>query len=411
MSDVLVLGAGMVGVATALALQARGREVILIDRRLPGRETSYGNAGIIQAEAMEPYAMPRSFSELMAIALRRGNDVNWHLAALPSHLIPLLKYFFNSAPSRHRDISHIYGRIISRALADHKPLIVAAGAEHLIRRDGYYQAFRDPVTLARAAAEAERLSRDYGVASQIHDGSSLAQSEPNLLLKLAGAIHWTKAWSCADPGGLVASYVELFKSRGGTVMMGDAMTLERRGTCWSVKVIDGPKRAEARGAVIALGPWSSTLSRRFGLKVAMFRKRGYHGHFHTKLGPDLPFMDVANGAVLAPMRAGLRITTGAEITLQAAAPTPLQLERATIAARELFAIGSLVENKVWVGDRPCMPDMLPVVGKIPHKTDLWANFGHGHQGFTLGPTTADMLADEMTGSGQQLVGLAPSSRV
>ena len=411
MNSVLVLGAGMVGVTTALALQARGCQVVLIDRTEPGRETSYGNAGIIQAEAVEPYAMPRSLPELVAIALRRGNNVNWHLTALPSHFIPLFKYFRNSAPSRHQEISRIYAGLISRALADHEALIVVAGVESLVRRGGFYQAFRDPTALAHATAEAERVSREYGVASRILDGVALKQSEPNLLQTLAGAVHWTGAWSCTDPGSLVAGYADLFKSRGGSVMIGDAMTLELRGTSWSVKVASGSGRAEASQAVIALGPWSNMLIRRFGMRGAMFRKRGYHQHFHTNMGPALPFMDVSNGAVLAPMRAGLRITSGAEIALHGAAQTPVQLERAVVAARQLFAIGAPRENMPWVGDRPCMPDMLPVVGKVPRHSNLWVNFGHGHQGFTLGPTTAALLADEITGLGTGMAALAPISRV
>jgi D-amino-acid dehydrogenase len=97
------------------------------------------------------------------------------------------------------------------------------------------------------------------------------------------------------------------------------------------------------------------------------------------------------------MARGLRITTGAELTGRPAASTPVQLGRAEAAARELLALGEPVEPRPWIGTRPCMPDMLPVIGQAPGHPGLWLHFGHGHQGFTLGPATGRLLAEMMTG--------------
>ncbi|RUX48709.1 FAD-dependent oxidoreductase, partial [Mesorhizobium sp. M7A.F.Ca.US.014.04.1.1] len=112
MSEFAILGAGIVGVTTALALQEGGHEVIIIDRRQPGREASYGNAGIVQLEVMEPYAFPRAALDVLRLALGLGNDVRYQLAALPSAALPLALYYLNSAPIRYRTISHIYRQLI-----------------------------------------------------------------------------------------------------------------------------------------------------------------------------------------------------------------------------------------------------------------------------------------------------------
>ena len=101
MPSAIVLGGGMVGVASALHLQRRGWSVVLVDRNEPGRETSYGNTGIIQGEAVRPYPMPRDLASLVKIATGRTNDVRYRLLSLPSHLRPLLQYWRNSAPARH----------------------------------------------------------------------------------------------------------------------------------------------------------------------------------------------------------------------------------------------------------------------------------------------------------------------
>ncbi|SKA31981.1 NAD(P)/FAD-dependent oxidoreductase [Consotaella salsifontis] len=395
MSEAIVLGAGMVGVASALALQARGHQVVLVDRREPGRETSYGNAGIIQAEAMEPYAMPLGLGDLFAIAARRTNNVHWHLAALPGMARPLLAYLAHSFPARHRAASVIYSQLIRRATSDHAPLIEASGAGDLVSRDGFRQAYRSARRMDEAVKEAEHLRREYGVGVRVLTSDMLSAEEPALRKRLEGALHWTEAWSSSDPGGLVAAYADLFARRGGTLATGDAMSLARHGAAWRVMGDAGP--IEAENVVVALGPWSPQLLARFGYPVPMLRKRGYHRHYRQTTPLRQPLMDTETGAVCSPMRIGLRIATGAELAAFDAAPTPRQLAFAERRVAELFDLGEPVEAEPWLGNRPCMPDMLPVVGRAPRDAGLWFHFGHGHQGFTLGPTTANLLAAQVDG--------------
>ena len=226
MSSIFVLGAGMVGVSTALALQADGHEVVLVDRGDAGRETSYGNAGIIQAEAVEPFAMPRDLISLARIALRRSNDVNYHLAALPGQARALWAYFQASRPDRHRAIAADYAPMIRRSTADHQVLIEASGAEHLIRRNGFYQVYRSAAQLDAAARDAARINETYGVGVETLDAAQLQRREPALRPGLAGALRWTDPWTCRDPGGLVAAYALLFQKRGGRFENGDAATLK-----------------------------------------------------------------------------------------------------------------------------------------------------------------------------------------
>lgn len=401
MTDVLVLGAGMAGVAAALALQARGRDVALIDRAEPGRETSFGNAGIIQSEAVEPYALPRDPRTLLRMALRLDNALDYRLPALPGHAGPLWSYFRNSSPARHRAASAIYRRLVEQATPSHAPLIEAARADHLIRRDGFLQMRRRPRDLEADAREAARLARDFGVAHRLLDGPALAKAETALRRPLAGAVHWTDPWTCTDPGALVSAYARLFAERGGALLRGDAFTLARSGGRWSVRASDGP--VSAKDAVVALGPWSPALLAPLGLRAPMVRKRGYHLHRRIAAPPRRPVVDGDMGAVYAPMQAGLRILTGAELSGPEASPTPRQLRRAEAAAGDLFDLGGPVENAPWLGTRPCLPDMLPFAGPAPGQQGLWLHFGHGHQGFTLSPATAELLARAMEGEWDPLL--------
>jgi D-amino-acid dehydrogenase len=326
----------------------------------------------------------------------RANDVNYSIASLPRHIGPLLRYWWHSAPERHRRISQSYARIIAQASGEHGVLIREAGADNLVQRRGYHSFHRTQAALDRAALVAETLLAEHGVQSQIIGPAQLAAVEPGLIQTGAGAIHWRDTWTVSDPGGLVAAYADLFLRLGGGFVSGDASTLAPAASGgWTIASDDG--RIEADSAVVALGPWSPDLLRKFGYRFPMLRKRGYHRHFKGGGKLDLPLQDSAFGFALAPMSNGLRLTTGAELRGPSKSAHPIQLERAEQAARKLVDLGTAVEAEPWSGVRPCMPDMLPVVGPAANHKGLWMNFGHGHQGFTLGPATGRMLAELMGG--------------
>ena len=395
MKSAIVLGAGMVGVATALQLQRRGLSVALVDRRQPGEETSYGNAGIIQSEALRPYPMPRDLRSLLAIATGQTNDVHYRLASLPQHLGPLLRYWWHSSPVRHDKIAAAYAEIIAQATCEHEVLIAESGGGNLVRRDGFRVLHRKQSDLDAEVADAEALRAAYDVSFKVLTARELADAEPGLIETGVGGLHWQQPWTVSEPGALVTAYANLFTRLGGKLLRGDATTLVESAAGWSVMTDDG--RIEAEAVVVALGPWSPALLSRFGYRFPMVQKRGYHRHYAGGSPLDLPLRDAAFGYVMAPMTMGVRITTGAELAAPDAAATQVQLARAESAARRLIDLGAPVEEKPWFGTRPCMPDMKPVLGPAARHRGLWMNFGHGHQGFTLGPVTARMIADMMSG--------------
>ncbi|MEJ2479711.1 MAG: FAD-dependent oxidoreductase [Acidihalobacter sp.] len=410
MAEIVVLGAGMVGIGAALALQQRGHAVTVLERGEPGHETSYGNAGLIQKEAAEPYAIPRDLPTLLSYATGRSNDVVYRLGDVLKSASPLWTYFRSSATHRHRAIAQTYSKLIAHSTDDHSPLVEAAGADDLIRRTGYYQLYRDPRKFDEAVGEAERVSRTYGVELRVFDGAALMAEEPVLRRQVPGAVHWPETWSTNDPGALVGAYTRLFVSRGGRIVKGDAQSLRQEGNVWRLQSEEGP--LQASDVVVALGPWSPDLLARFGYRVPMVWKRGYHRHFSMAETLNRPVMDVANGVVLSPMTHGLRIATGAELVDRSAPINLRQVERGLAGARELMDVGEPANGDVWFGHRPCMPDMLPVVGEAPNHPGLWFDFGHGHQGLTLGPTTGRILADLFEGRVEGIgAALAPEKRI
>jgi D-amino-acid dehydrogenase len=235
----------------------------------------------------------------------------------------------------------------------------------------------------------------FGVRSQAENTAQLALAEPALQKPLAGAVHWLDPWAVNDPGALVQRYADLFVARGGRLLVGDAASLQAQGAAWSVRTTEGTVHAQQ--AVLALGPWSDGLIRTLGYRFPLFIKRGYHQHYTSSAQLRRPILDVERGYVLAPMQRGLRLTTGAEFAPIDAPPTPVQLAKAEILARELIDLGQPLPEPPWLGARPCVADMLPVMGPAPRHPGLWFNFGHAHQGFTMGPVAGRLLAEMVSG--------------
>jgi D-amino-acid dehydrogenase len=396
-ADVIVLGAGMAGVGAALALQARGRDVVLVDRcGEAGRETSYGNAGLIERASVELYVFPRDIGTIARTILGLSPQARIDWSALPQTLPWIAKYFLASAPAKAAAHARAALPLIERCLAEHEALAEAAGATGLLRRAGWIKAFRSERTLAAGAREA-RVIRDYGLTFDALDARALAQIEPHVS-GFAGAIVYRDPVSCVDPGGLVAAYAALFARRGGRLFAGEARSLAETPQGWRVSCDEGP--IEAREAVVALGPWSDDVFRPLGYDIPLGVKRGYHMHYAPGCENALvhPLLDADGGFLLAPMKQGIRLTTGAEFARRDAPPSPVQLDLVEPMARKTVPLGKRLDPTPWMGSRPCLPDLLPVIGRAPRHAGLWFDFGHQHHGFTLGPITGRLLAEMMTGA-------------
>ena len=396
-TDAIVLGAGIVGTSAALHLAKRGLAVTLVDRRGPGEETSYGNAGVIEGNTLFPHAFPSGFGELLRIALKRAPEANYHLSFLPKVAPWLLAYRFNTRAEGSLAFAEAMRPLFSRAVSEHEVLMAEAGAARYLRKDGWLKLYRSDEAFAATARERE-LAVALGLTQRALSVEETRALEPSLMPVFRHAVHWPDAASVSNPLAVTKAYAARFAALGGVIVNGDALKLHRSGQYWRVETDEGP--IDAKDVVVALGPWAPDLLRRLGIDLPLMFKRGYHRHFSPRgnAGLTRPVVDTANGYCLAPMEQGIRLTTGAEFADRDAKPTPEQFDRLLPAARELFPLGEQLEVQPWMGSRPCFADSRPVIGRAPGQPGLWLDYGHAHWGLTLGPVSGRLVAEMMTGA-------------
>ena len=394
-ADVIVLGAGIVGVSTAIAARQRGLSVVLVDRREPGSETSYGNAGILSSGSILPLNKPSLWSALPAYMTNRHAALRWDPAWAIRNLDWLARFLANATTSRVRPRATALHGLIGASLQLHRDWIVKADAAQRIRETGWLKAWRSDAI--GAAKEEQAFLAEYGIASQLLDRQAISALEPGIMpVYKVGLLH-TQTASVDSPGAVVKAYARMFAGSGGEILQSEIRAVVPGGESWRVMLAGSG--ISARHVVVALGPWSADLLRPLGYRVPLAFERGYHREFKPNPARSLqrPIHDAEGSFLMTPMEQGIRVTTGVELTARDAPSSFAQLDQVVPVARGVVEFGEAV-GEAWRGARPTLPDSLPVIGPAPRHSGLWLAFGNQHIGFTTGPATGAAIAAMIAGA-------------
>jgi D-amino-acid dehydrogenase len=392
---VIVLGAGMVGVSSALSLQARGYAVTVIDRKPPGRETSFGNSGVFSRSSVFPINGPGIWRQLPTYLTNRHPAVRWRKSLLrnPAWLLRFLAEA-NAASAIRR--SRALDNLIRPSMDLNRRRIVDAGLTAHLRETGWLKVWRDPPP-GVAEAEARALGR-FDIRTEVLDPPTIARLEPHAADVFRAGLHIVDSASVDDPGAIVDGFAQMFVRGGGTILHSECRALYATTTGWRVET--GIGSHDADNVVVALGPWSADILRPLGYRIPLGFERGYHVHLANPegAGPRRAIYDVDGGYVVSPMAAGARVTSGVELAARDALPDTSQIDAAAHLARATFGLGKQVEPQPWLGSRPTMPDCLPMIGPLPRHHGLYAAFGHQHIGFSTGAATGEIIAAQIAGT-------------
>ena len=395
--EVIVIGAGIVGTSIAWHLQKNDSQVLLIDKKPPGEETSYGNAGIITREAVNTKPFPRSFTEISRILPNRSTDIRYRWSAIYRLQRPLLQYWINSSPKKVQEIDEEWATLIQHCTDEHDSMIKASGADELVSKIGWIELHRKSNSFEKSINKALKAA-DKGVEYQVLSLAELQQLEPNVnFTDYVGGIHWQNSWQIKNPSSLVKAYARNFEAMAGQINQLTVKSIIQTEEGWQVVTDSGINSCQ--NLVIAAGPWSADLIKPLGYDIPLFPMRGYHQHFKftDKNSFSHSLFDVEKGFVMGAMNQGIRITTGAEMAMSDDPKNFNQLESVLTYARKVLPLEVAVESEAWCGIRPCLPDMKPVIGPASKHDNLWFAFGHAHQGMTLGPVTGRLIEEMING--------------
>ncbi|NIY77059.1 FAD-dependent oxidoreductase [Thalassospira sp. HF15] len=394
----VVVGAGIVGVNVAVALQDKGYEVTILDRGEPGMGASFGNAGGIAVSKCAPIAMPGTLLSVPGWLMDPLGPLSVRWSYLPKMLPWLLRFVAASSKSRVEQIATEVAVLLNRAWEDYDPVIANAGlSDAVAKKEGAIAVYRSDAS--RRAAEYEiDLNRRNGIKIRDLTKDEILDLEPGIAPIFSCGIMDEDWGRVLDPYKFVTGIYQNFLDRGGKFETADVTDFVYR---------DGKPRAAMTSTgdqitfdvvVVACGAWSKTLAKRLGSPVPLDTERGYNTtvpYHDAELSRMLICAD--DGFVLTPMEDGIRVGGAVELGGLIAAPNYDRAKALFAKGKEILPKLNAEGGKEWMGFRPSMPDSKPVISKSPRYGNTFFAFGHGHLGLTMGATTGRLISDLVAG--------------
>jgi D-amino-acid dehydrogenase len=388
--DVVVVGAGAIGAATAYELARAGAQVTILDRSGVAAGCSYGNAGLISPSHTEALANPTAVRDGFAWLGRR--DSPFHLRPRLALLPWLARFGAASLPRRSAAATATLRALVAASLDAHEAL-ARDGLPTSFARRGILSVYESEPAFAdgrRAAGDrAHVLTRDAAV-----------ELEPALAPAIAGAILHPDEGHC-EPAAFTAALVDGARELGAELRTGvEVVGIQRsNGRIAELQTTAGPLRAGT--VVLAAGAWTKELAAQAGISIPLEGGKGYHlemptGAAREPRGPV--FLEEAR-VTATPLDGRLRLTGILELTGLDLRIDPVRLEAIGRAARRLLGLAPDARPAhVWRGLRPCAPAGLPIVGRADRVENLVFATGHAMLGIALAPITGEIVADIVTGA-------------
>lgn len=394
---VVVIGAGIVGVSSAIWLRRAGLDVTIVDRAAPGTGTSHGNAGVLAACAMVPVTTPGLVRKAPGMLMDRNFPLFLRWSYLPRMLPWLARYVSNANDADTRRIAQDLTPIVGDSVEQHKSLCTDLGLGDWVTDSDYCFAYRSRADFDKDSYVWD-LRAQNGFTPELLEGSAVYEYEPNLGADVDCLAVMKNHGFIRSPGGYVQALAKAFESMGGTITTAEVkdITLEA-GAVKAVQTTQGTISCDE--LVLATGVWSKPLMAKLGLHVPLEAERGYHIVFKDATGgPQRPTMIASGKFVATPMEQGLRCAGIVEFGGLEAGPSkaPLALLRRQV--REAFPNLQATEEIEWLGHRPAPSDSLPLIGQIG-TSRVYTAFGHHHIGLTGGPKTGRLIAGLIAGQG------------
>jgi glycine/D-amino acid oxidase-like deaminating enzyme len=388
----IIIGAGVIGAATALALQNDGHDVTLIDRCAPCSGASFGNAGAIVNGSCAPTAMPGIVFDALRLMTQPDSPLSIRPAYLHKILPWLFRFILQSRTSAVNDNARNLHALSQHAVASWKNLVEKTELASVFRSTGWMKVYESKRSFADTQPARDLLDK-LGTSYEVLDASQIHDLEPNLAPIFTHGFYQKDSLSISNPERLVKGMVDLFAARGGTYRQFavDHISLQSN----DIQLKDHNECLSADKVVLATGSWSRNLASQLGDSIPLETERGYHLMLpeSTQTLLSRPVLNGEKSFVLSPMETGLRMTAQSELAGLDIAADYRNIRKLLPHVKRMLPAMELREESAWMGFRPSLPDSLPVLGFSGKSKNIVYAFGHQHLGMTLAAISARIVAD------------------
>ncbi len=404
---IAVIGAGIIGITLARALQKKGYQVKLFDPEDPAMGASFGNAGYIATSEIFPLSHG---ANLMAAP----DMLMDHMAPLTipwKEFFPLLPWFYKFAMACR---PKVVARGVEALAAIHKgagqaweEMVKAEQLGNFYKKNGALKVFETKEGFREVEDEREAYEK-YGIEVRELKGKEVREMIPEMTKKVKRGLFFPDGAHVTDPYRIAKKVFDNFVMDGGIFLKERARFLEHEHETIT-HLVSNKNRYKIDAAVVCAGHLSGAFLEALNYRVPIVAERGYHLMVeHKPLSFDMPFGSYERGFFITPMAGGLRLAGTVEFVSATKDVLP-NWERAKILKKHAKKLLPGVTGKVtsqWLGSRPTLPDFLPVMGPAPLLQNLFLNFGHQHLGLTLSAVSAKIMTD-LISTGNSPIDLTP----
>lgn len=393
---ITIIGAGIVGVATACYLRRDGHDVTIVDMRPPGEYCSFGNAGILSPGSCVPLATPGILWKVPGYLADPMGPLTVRWSYLPRAMPWLLRFIAASGMDRVDRIADALRALLKQTFDAYAPLVEHAGVTDLIRRTGYMVVYQTREAYVGDAL-AWKLRRDRGVVIEELDTAEIKRRLPQLAGDYEVGLYLPEQGFCANPERLTKSLAAQFVRDGGKLLQRKVLDIEI-GADGPHALITDAGNVSIETLVICAGAHSNEFTAKLGDNVPLEAERGYHVTYSDpRVELPLPVFMPEHKFFVTPMEMGLRIAGQTEFAGVDAEPNYARADILEGHMQRILPGISAADTTQWMGRRPSMPDSLPVIGSATKFARVYYAFGHGHVGLCGGAPTGRIIADLIAG--------------
>ena len=392
MKNILIIGAGIVGICTSIELIKKGYSVTLMDPNEPGSQTSYGNAGVITDSSLMIINNPLLLKSLFQLIFKNHTSFRYSKSFVFSRLIWVLHFLTFSHKNHMKFAAKALRELQVLSLNTHQKLIKITNSNNIISKPGWLKLFKTSESYKKYSLELEVLNKHKAKYTTLNT-TQIEKQFPDLEVKFFKGILFKNSIRVKSPLKLSKKYFNYFIKCGGKFVQESCKDLQYIEDKWVI--FSNKNKSYFDQVVVSTGPWSKNILSNLGYNIPLAWERGYHHHFSTKkkISINPAIYDVEGGFVYSSNGSDVRVTSGVELTFLDAVENEIQINESIQKLRKIIPLNKKLIDKPWLGSRPTIIDSLPMIGKAPKHKNLWFNFGHNHIGLSTSAGSAVIISE------------------